>query len=135
MSNTYVIHDARLCADPEQFAPESGSTVTTLRLADNGPHGKDEKRPARFVKAKIWGKAGDTALKLRKGDVITVSGQLGVEAFGEDLAKRADVMRVDSYRVQKSETFYEGGEDRPAETSGTKATGRKGKTTDDPFAG
>lgn len=134
MSNTYVLHDARLVADPETITLPSGDSLVNMRLADNPPHGKDDKRPPRFVKGKVFGKLAESAAKLTKGDIITVSGELGIEAYGEDLAKRADVMRINTFRVQKSESFYgrdAGGDDRPAETKGTKA---KGRVQNDPFA-
>ena len=132
MSNTYVIHDARLVADPESVTLPSGEMLVSMRLADNPPHKADPKKPARFVKAKVFGKLAESAMKLRAKDVITATGELGVEKFGEDLNKTADVMKINSFRVHKSETFYGRGgddeDDRPAETP------RKGrKQNDNPF--
>lgn len=134
MSNTYIIHDARLVADPELVTLPNGDTLVAMRLADNPPHAKNDKRPARFVKAKAFGKLGESAMKLKQKDVISVVGELEIEAYGEDLAKRADTMRITSFRVQKSESFYGRTEDddRPAETSGSKAKGRK-SDVENPF--
>lgn len=133
MANTYVIHDARLVEDAEAQTLPSGDAVTTLRLADNPPHKKDPLKPARFVRGRAWGKLGESAAKLSKGDVVTVSGSLGVEVNKDDDTKRYDVMRIDSIRVHKSDTFYgrEGGQDQDEQPAKGKGKQRADK---DPFA-
>lgn len=129
--NTYTILDARLVANPKTI-DANGKTLVTLRIADN-PQGlkKDadpkDKRRARFVTLKAWEKQGELMAKLSKNDVISVSGELVKEVFlNKDKDEQEDdVMRVVSFRVQKSDSFYggaqdQGEEDRPADTSGKK---------------
>lgn len=102
-----VIPQARLVADPSH-RHLTNSAVTELRVADNPPKGKENLRP-RFITCKVWGEAqAALAVKLSKGDVITVSGTLTLEAWSRDGVEHTkDVVRVDSFFVQKSETFFQ----------------------------
>jgi single-stranded DNA-binding protein len=121
--NTYVIHDARLVAEPKT-KDVKGKTLTTIRVADNpsGPKKSDEDKkrsPARFLTIKAWEKQGDLLAKLSKGDVITASGELTIEAFPSKEDKTVyvtdDVLKLQSFRVQKSESFYGRAADAPDE--------------------
>lgn len=108
--NTYVIHNARLTADPETKT-FGERMLTELRVADNPmrkTNSKGEEIPARFVTLKVWGKQAEGAAKLSKGDVIVATGTLGLEQYtnkqGQLVSK--DVVDVSGYTVAQSETFY-----------------------------
>jgi single-stranded DNA-binding protein len=107
--NTYTIHDARLVADAESNVSRDGATkITSFRVADNQPGPKNDDKPARFVKCKIFGARGEQASKLSKGDVVSVTGELRVEKWTDKTGTErfTDVLAVDRYKVHKSETFY-----------------------------
>jgi single-stranded DNA-binding protein len=113
--NTYIIHDARLVAEPKVITLKDNKVLTKVRLADNPPGKKDDKRPARFVTAKSFGKQGEALAKLSKGDVISVSGDLAIEAYQdkEGNTKTEDVLILGKFRVQKSESFFAEGNTKP----------------------
>lgn len=106
--NNYTIFDARLVADAEKVDLKSDKTLTKCRVADNNVGKKDDSRPARFVSCKAFGAQAEAMAKLSKGDVITVSGQLQIEAYDakDGTKKQQDVLMVNSFRVHKSETFF-----------------------------
>lgn len=129
--NNYVILDARLVADPEVITPKSGDKFTKARVADNPPGKKDPAHPSRFVTLKAWGKQGENLAKLSKLDVITPTGELGVEVYTDKqgVEQRVDVMRLNGFRVQKSQTFFE----PSAETDQSADPGAAVPTTKNPF--
>jgi single-strand DNA-binding protein len=81
----------RLGKDPETKYFQSGSSVTTCRIAVNKPGAKrDDGQEPDWFKVEIWGEAGvslaDTA---RKGDLIDVSGRVKTESWtGQDGEER-----------------------------------------------
>lgn len=94
----------RLGGDPDTKYFQSGSSVTTVRIAINQPGAKkdDGKQPDWF-KVEIWGEQGvalaDTA---HKGDQIDVSGRVRTETWtdrttGEE--RRALTVTADSWSL------------------------------------
>lgn len=113
--NTYTIFDARLVSEPKTkvIKTKDGTrNLTTLRVADNqqGKRSDEDKTksPARFVTIKGWDKQGDLLAKLSKNDVITASGELTIESYEnkEKVRVNDDVLKLQSFRVQKSDSFY-----------------------------
>lgn len=106
--NVKVILDARVVADPERVSLKSGKALTKVRLADNPPGKPDKSRPAKFVTGKAFGAQADAIARLSKGDVITVVGNEVLEAYTakDGTEKTAEVLNIQSFRVQKSETFF-----------------------------
>lgn len=115
--NTTTILDARVVQEPKVISLKEGKSLTKLRLADNPPGKKDDKRPARFVTGKSFGKQGEALAKLSKGDVIAVSGSLQIEEYEKKDGTKAtdDVLMIDRFRVVKSESFYGDGPAKPKE--------------------
>lgn len=106
--NAYTLMDGRLTADPEVVELRGDKKLTKLRLADNQPGKKDPNRPARFVTAKLFGAQGEAAARLSKGDTISATGQLAIEAYDakDGTRKSQDVMMVDRFRVLSSDSFF-----------------------------
>lgn len=106
--NNYVCMDARLVDAPNHLPNIS---LTEIRFADNPTKKTDNKGntiPARFVTGKAWGEQSKLVAKLSKLDVISVAGELGIEAYTdkEGNVRQKDVLRISSFKVQKSESFF-----------------------------
>ena len=84
----------RLGKDPETKYFQSGSSVTTCRIAINRPGAKrDDGQEPDWFKVEAWGESGvalaDTA---RKGDLIDVSGRVKTETWtGQDGQQRSQL--------------------------------------------
>jgi single-stranded DNA-binding protein len=111
--NTYIIHDARLVADPKRLNL-GGKDACEIRVADNPMRketSKGKKIPSRFVTILAWEGQANLMAKLSKSDVISVAGELGVEEYTdkEGATVHKDVMRVTNFKVHKSESFWAAG--------------------------
>lgn len=129
--NNYTILDARLVGEPKSVKLRDGKSLVKVRVADNPPGKRDDKRPARFVTCKSFGKQGEALARLSKGDVISVHGALGIEKYEQKDGTEGtdDVMIVQGFRVQKSESFFAEGEAK------TKEPDPDGESLDDLFGG
>lgn len=120
--NISTIVDARVVSEKAFTRKTSGATpntITKIRLADN-PSVKSDRNPTRFLNGEAWGKLGEQLAKLSKGDVISVTGELKIEAYKDkDGNERADdVLTISHFRVQKSDSFFGGKKaEAPADTA------------------
>ena len=109
--NNYIITNARLVTDV-RLANVNGKDVADCRVADN-PMKKTDRNgvpiKARFVTLKFWEGQARLAAKLSKGDVIVPAGELGIETFKnkEGAMQDKDVMRVSTFAVSKSDSFFD----------------------------
>jgi len=81
----------RLGKDPETKYFQSGSSVTTCRIAVNKPGAKrDDGQEPDWFKVEIWGDEGVAmADALKKGDLIDVTGRVKTESWqGQDGEER-----------------------------------------------
>lgn len=111
--NTYTIMNGRLVSDVR--VTQVGETeVAEARLADNPLKKKDKKGneiKARFVTAKIWGGLAGQFGRLSKGDMVAVTGELGIETYKDSKTgemRDKDVVKVTNFAVLKSESFFGG---------------------------
>lgn len=82
-----------LTADPELRFTKSGDAVATLRLATNRSRKTDdgwETTHTTYLTIKLWRQDAEVAAEhLRKGDRVTVAGELVIEEWeGKDGGKR-----------------------------------------------
>jgi single-stranded DNA-binding protein len=110
MSNTIIVHDARVVSSEPFVRGEGNSQVTKLRFADN-PAKKTDRNPARFFNGEAWGKLGEQLTKLSKGDVISITGELKLDKYTDKkgVERQDDLITIISFRVQKSESFFDAG--------------------------
>jgi single-strand DNA-binding protein len=81
----------RLGKDPETKYFQSGSSVTTCRIAVNKPGAKrDDGQEPDWFKVEVWGEAGvSLADAAKKGDLIDVTGRVKTETWtGQDGEER-----------------------------------------------
>lgn len=100
--------DARVVSE-QAFVRNTGTnTVTKIRVVDN-PSRKTDRNPARFFNAEGWGQIGDQLARLKKGDIVSLSGELKLDKYTDKqgTARQDDVLTVTHFRVQKSEAFFE----------------------------
>jgi single-stranded DNA-binding protein len=109
--NSYNVLNARAVDAPREVAIPK-SALTEIRMVDNPikqTDNKGNKVKARFFTAKFWGYLAPLAARLAKGDVIALTGELGIETYkdknGEERDK--DIVRVNNFAVSKSETFFQ----------------------------
>lgn len=130
MANSFTAH-VNLGRDPEAFEYD-GRKLAKLRVAESAP---GKKNVTRWLNATVSGKDVDTALRLRKGDSIMISGQLGLEEYAPKKPRyRGEKIKEDAMpfakilQVTRSESFFggfdsEAGEDGPADTSAPDLSG------------
>jgi single-stranded DNA-binding protein len=107
--------DARVVS-AQAFQRKAGdSTVTKIRVAAN-PGKKSDRNPTRFLNAEGWGVIGEGLAKCSKGDVLSISGEMKLDKYTDKNGQERtdDVITVTHFRIQKSESFFNGGT-RPAD--------------------
>lgn len=78
-----------LGADPELRATLSGKPVCNLRIAvTEPPFGDGKEDVTSWHDVVVWGKPGEAAAELRKGDMVIVFGRLSTRSFDKDGEKR-----------------------------------------------
>jgi len=83
----------------------TNSTLVTLRIATDGSYqGKDGRMVERadYHNVACWGKVGEQAQGIRKGDVVAIEGPMRTRSYGDGAAKKwitevvADKITVDA---------------------------------------
>lgn len=83
-----VILIGRLVNDPDERTTNSGTTVTSYRLAVNRQFKKEGQPEADFLNCVAWGKSGEFAAKyLHKGMKIAVEGRIQTGSYEKDGVK------------------------------------------------
>jgi single-strand DNA-binding protein len=68
-----------LSKDAETRQTQSGQTVTTLNIPVK--QGWGDKEQTNWFRASVWGKRADFAGKFRKGEFVTVTGELTIGEY------------------------------------------------------
>lgn len=110
----------RLGTDPEMRYFESGTAIASFRLAVDQPkRGKDSEGKTLWVTVNVWGKRAQViADYAKKGSMILVCGQLGLEEWEKD-GKTNSKLTLNCNEF----TFIGGG--KQGETGSAKSSGSK----------
>jgi len=93
----HVVMAGFLTRDPELRSTRSGTSVASVRLANNRreKQGDEWSDRANFFNVTIWGKTGEAVCQyLHKGSPLLVSGELRFEEWESEGGKRSDVKIV-----------------------------------------
>lgn len=77
MSTTYVTGNAT--KDARSMTTKTGKTVTTLSIADNKT--VNGKEVTKYFTIKLWGKLAYQSKDVKKGDIVSVVGDIGVNTY------------------------------------------------------
>lgn len=118
MNRSVII--GRLVADPTlKYTPGAGTAVTTVTLAVDRRHSKDEKKEADFIPVVIWGKSAEsTAQHMKKGLLMGVAGRIQTRSYeAKDGGKRyvtelvAEEVKFLEFAKKSGDASYTSGEE------------------------
>ena len=115
-------YSGRVGADAELRTTQSGEKVLSFRVANDVGFG--DRKTTQWVENSYWGKRAEAVADyIKKGDLITVSGELKLEEFtrkdgtpGSKLAVRVNDLDL-AARSDRASAGGGGGQDYGAETS------------------
>ena len=85
----------RLTAEPEARHTQSGTTVTSYRLAVDRPFKKDGQPEADFINCVAWGKNGEFFQRyLHKGMKIALEGRIQTRTYDDKDGKKVYVAEI-----------------------------------------
>lgn len=130
--NLYTVPDARLVEDPARITTRKGSELVKIRCVDN-PISTENGATPRFFDALIGrDDLKNTAMRLKKGDVITIWGALIRREWTSDGSGKTpkgetritdEMPFVENIRVQRSPSFFERSDAAPGATGGNNKGG------------
>ena len=126
----------RVGADPETRKTQNGETVLSFRVANDVGFG--DRKTTQWVDCSYWGKRAEAVSRfIKKGDKITVSGELKLEEFqrrdgtpGSKLAVRVNDLDLASRQeggdANRSQGASSGSRSRPSGYDGDRPLDRDG---------
>ena len=114
VQQNYVVHQARLCADPDLKFTPSGTAVLELRVACNRRYKKpgtdDWQDQSSYWGVVVWGEqAQRLAERLHKGSPVLVEGELRSRSWETKDGKKQSVVYVHARRVADMERHSDAG--------------------------
>jgi single-strand DNA-binding protein len=102
-----IIITGYLSRDAEQRQTQGGQSVTTLNIPVK--QGWGDKEQTNWFRASVWGKRADFAAKFRKGEFVTVVGELAIGEYNGKPQYEINASDFHSVRTAPRDTAEQGG--------------------------